>query len=388
MMRIDRSNAIPIDERDFEFVERKGRGHPDTLIDGAVEEISRSLCREYLDAFGSIRHHNVDKALITGGSTSVSFGGGRFDKPIFITLSGRATGSVGKRNVPVAQIAVDATRRHIRKSTRFLADGDYAVDSKISQGAASLTSLIKGMPRANDTSVSVGFAPMSRLERTVLETERQLNSPSFKARCPEVGEDIKIMGARSGDGIELTVAAAFVSRYVSSLSDYRDKKERLEENARKMASRLAGDDVSVSVNSADKGKDIYLTLTGLSCEMGDDGSVGRGNRVNGLITPTRLMSLEATAGKNPVNHVGKIYSVLAFRIAQDVVGLGAEGCDAYLQSRIGDRIDKPSFSAADIIWDKEKIKRDAPRIRRIFDEHLDAIPELTMEFVKGKVKVF
>ena len=43
---------------------------------------------------------------------------------------------------------------------------------------------------------------------------------------------------------------------------------------------------------------------------GDDGQVGRGNRANGLITPYRLMSIEAAAGKNPVTHVGKLYTVL------------------------------------------------------------------------------
>ena len=54
---------------------------------------------------------------------------------------------------------------------------------------------------------------------------------------------------------------------------------------------------------------IYLTVTGLSAEQGDDGEVGRGNRVNGLITPSRAMSLEAAAGKNAVAHVGKLYNL-------------------------------------------------------------------------------
>ncbi len=34
--------------------------------------------------------------------------------------------------------------------------------------------------------------------------------------------------------------------------------------------------------------------SGLSAETGDDGQVGRGNRVNGLITPNGPMSLEAS----------------------------------------------------------------------------------------------
>ena len=43
-------------------------------------------------------------------------------------------------------------------------------------------------------------------------------------------------------------------------------------------------------------------------EMGDDGAVGRGNSKYGLITSGRPMSLEATIGKKPINHVGKLYT--------------------------------------------------------------------------------
>jgi len=389
MVLINRNNTIPIDERPFEFVERKGRGHPDTLIDGIVEEVSRSLCVSYLKEFGEIQHHNVDKALITGGATAVEFGGGRFEKPISITLSGRATARIGKREVQVAHVATDAAHRYIKKSTRFLSPKDYSVESKISPGSVPLTSLIRTkIPKANDTSISVGFAPLSILERTVLETEKALNSDGFKRRYPEVGEDIKIMGSRMDDRIEMTVAAAFVSRHISSPSKYNDKKERLRSQAEKIASMIAERDVNVAVNTSDRGRNIYLTLTGLSCEMGDDGSVGRGNRVNGLNTPTRHMSMEGAPGKNPVNHVGKIYSVLTFRIAEEIVGLGAKECDVYLQSRIGAPIDQPASAVADISWDEMSLRRNEPKIRRIFDEHLGSIPELTMDFVKGKVKVF
>lgn len=46
----------------------------------------------------------------------------------------------------------------------------------------------------------------------------------------------------------------------------------------------------------------YLTVTGTSAEQGDDGNTERGNRINGLISPIRQYSMEATAGKNSVNH--------------------------------------------------------------------------------------
>ncbi len=70
-----------------------------------------------------------------------------------------------------------------------------------------------------------------------------------------------------------------------------------------MPRRPPGGKWPVHVNTADdiKKKSVFLTVTGTSAEMGDDGSVGRGNRCNGLITPNRPMSMEATSGKNPID---------------------------------------------------------------------------------------
>jgi S-adenosylmethionine synthetase len=74
----------------------------------------------------------------------------------------------------------------------------------------------------------------------------------------------------------------------------------------------------VVVNAADdlQAGSVYLTVTGTSAEAGDDGEAGRGNRVNGLITPYRPMTMESAAGKNPVTHVGKISNVCASLITQ------------------------------------------------------------------------
>ncbi len=55
----------------------------------------------------------------------------------------------------------------------------------------------------------MAHAPLSELERLVLETEKYLNSPAGKERFPALGEDIKIMGVRHGEIISLTLAAAF-----------------------------------------------------------------------------------------------------------------------------------------------------------------------------------
>ena len=80
----------------FEVVERKGLGHPDTLADGISESISRSLSRFYLDEFGQILHHNVDKVLIIAGKSAPQFGGGSILKAPSVVVGGRATRPSGK----------------------------------------------------------------------------------------------------------------------------------------------------------------------------------------------------------------------------------------------------------------------------------------------------
>ena len=154
--------------------------------------------------------------------------------------------------------------------------------------------------------------------------------------------------------------------------------------------------IKIYINTADeedgKGTGHYLTVTGLSMENGDDGSVGRGNRVTGLITPYRPMSMEAAAGKNPVTHVGKLYNVLSNLIAQDVVkehGDDVQEVHVRIVSQIGRRIDDPHVASLQVIYadnvDPSKLKNN---IRNLADDRLAKISELTKMFTEGKVAVF
>ena len=78
-------------EPEVEIVERKGLGHPDTICDALAENLSLALSRFYLERFGAILHHNVDKGLLCGGAARPAFGGGEVTEPIEIYLAGRAT---------------------------------------------------------------------------------------------------------------------------------------------------------------------------------------------------------------------------------------------------------------------------------------------------------
>lgn len=393
---VEKGRYVPVAKREVEIVERKGLGHPDSLIDGIMEEISRELSRAYLDEFGRILHHNVDKGQICGGGTHVEFGGGTFLKPIYILLSGRATARARNRDIPIHHIALEAARAYLQRAVPLLdADDDVELDSRISAGSADLVELfLRGpkIPYANDTSFGTGFAPFTDLETLVLAVEKHLNSREYKAAHPEVGPDIKVMGLREKGRIRLTVACAFISRHIPDVEAYARCKARVQEDVVRLSRKITRDEVEAVVNSADdlKRKSVYITLTGTSAEMGDDGSVGRGNRVNGLITPMRSMSLEAACGKNPVNHVGKVYSVLATEMAASIAKEhpDMEDITITLLSQIGKPIDQPKVASATVIAPEQDFRRLQSAVRQDIDSRLEGITEVTARIIHGKTPLF
>ncbi|MEM0484566.1 MAG: methionine adenosyltransferase, partial [Pyrobaculum sp.] len=318
MIVVGKVDKTPVAKRLVEIVERKGQGHPDYIADGVAEWVSKYLSKYYLERFGVILHHNVDKTLVVGGQASPRFGGGEILQPIYILVSGRATYEVrtkeGVVKIPLGPIVMQAARDWIKNHFRYLdPDVHVVIDYRIGQGSADLVGIydlgVRGIPLANDTSVGVGYAPLTPLEELVYKTERLLNSRDFKAKYPEVGEDVKVMGVRVGKEVKLTIATAMISRLVKDKSHYLSVKDDVKKAVEDLASKIAPEySVEVTINAADKPEHgiFYLTVTGTSAEHGDDGMTGRGNRANGLITPMRSMSLEAAAGKNPVSHVGKI----------------------------------------------------------------------------------
>jgi S-adenosylmethionine synthetase len=340
--------------QEVEVVERKGLGHPDTICDAVAEHFCACLCRYYLEHFGLILHHNVDKVLLCGGAARAAFGGGEIVEPIELYVAGRATQEYLGERIPVHEIAVEACREWLRKHLRELdVERHVSIIPRLRPGSTDLTRVFArdgAAPLANDTSVGAGFAPLTVLERVVLEVERMLNSPETKHTHPEIGTDIKVMGVRLGSRIHLTIGCAFVGRFVSDAHDYDRKKDAASKLALEAARRVTSLEVEVTMNAADHADhsdegDVFLTVTGTSAESGDDGEAGRGNRTCGLITPYRSITLEAAAGKNPVNHVGKLYNLVASRIAAAITAEVPDVPDAacVLVSQIGRPVADPQM---------------------------------------------
>jgi S-adenosylmethionine synthetase len=333
--------------RRVEVVERKGTGHPDTICDAVADHFERALGRYYRDRFGLILHHNVDKALLIGGSANPAFGGGTVDEQIEIVLSGRATSEFQGIEVPIAEIAENSVRGWLREHLHALdADRHISIRCAVRGGSSELTGLFSrsDRPLANDTSIGVGFWPLTSLEEQVLAIEGDLNDPRVKTNHPELGEDVKVLGVNIAGAMSFTVGCAMVDRHLASLDDYRDAKALV---ARRVEALVEGAEVVVNAGDDLERGQLFLTVTGTSAESGDDGEVGRGNRGNGLITPFRPMTLEAIAGKNPVTHVGKLYNIAATSLARDLVESlnEVQSAEVCLISRIGTPIDEPP-----VVW--------------------------------------
>ncbi len=384
---IRQSEGLEIAGQEVEVVERKGLGHPDSLCDALAEQFSHALCQFTLDRFGLVLHHNVNKALLWAGASRPAFGGGEVLQPIEIFLAGRATQEFQGTAIPVADLAEACCRDWLREHLHALdPDRHVRIRCLVRPASSDLVNLYlrqqrTGIRLANDTSCGVGYAPLSDLENVVAGVEAELNEPRTKRAYPELGEDIKIMGIRCGEAVTLTLACAFVDRYVSDVDDYLDQRSRLAALAGDAARRILGREVGVEVNTADDpgSGNLYLTVTGTSAEAGDDGQVGRGNRANGLITPYRPMSLEAVAGKNPVTHVGKLYNVTASSISTAIVErfpeIAAARC--VLVSQIGRPVREPRL--VDVVVEAPErwpLAERRPRIEELIHDHLGRLERM------------
>ena len=422
---VDRLTSEPVSKGRTELVERKGIGHPDSIADGVAEAVSQGLSKRYMaECGGEILHHNVDQDEVSGGQSLPRFGGGELLEPPYLLLLGRAVDEAifldGHRvKFPVRQTAVQAAKEYLHRhfhDPELVRDSgvDIAtsmiVDCRVGKGSQDLLrnyqKAVVACPEAgehscrpaNDTSFGVGFAPLTETERLVLNMEAYING-EMRTRdgIKAAGRDVKVMAARHGSKISLTVACAMISSRLASAAEYRNTVAQVRSLVREEAKEHTEHEVEVTVNHADdnnseNASDYYLTVTGLSAENGDDGSVGRGNRVNGLITPYRPMSIEAAAGKNPVTHVGKLYNVLANRIAGEIAREGGEEISEVrvrLLSQIGSPIDHPALASVELSTESEPAhRRWQARAMEITNFELEKIENLTQQIVYGQIAVF
>ncbi|MEF8799431.1 MAG: methionine adenosyltransferase [Halolamina sp.] len=400
-IQVDELDRRAVEDQQVEIVERKGLGHPDSISDGIAESVSRALSQLYLDRVGTVLHYNTDETQLAAGRAAPAYGGGEVIEPIYILIVGRATKVYEQGGeeieLPVDSTALRAAREYLEETVPELEYGtDVIVDVKLGAGSGDLQDVFSEeevqVPMANDTSYGVGHAPLTETEQIVRDVETGIND-EYATQHPEIGPDVKVMGKREGDRIDITVAVAMVDSYIEGLEAYKAAVANVKEYVTALAAERTDRAVHVDVNTADDYDhgSVYLTVTGTSAEQGDDGSVGRGNRANGLITPNRPMSMEATSGKNPVNHIGKIYNLLSTEIARSVVDEvdGIRDLQVRLLSQIGRPIDQPHVADAQVVTTEAVDVADIEaEIEAIVDEKLANVTDVTRSAIEGNISTF
>ena len=397
---VNRLGRSAIEDQALEIVERKGLGHPDTMCDSVMNRISIELSKEYMKRFGVVLHHNVDKSLLAAGVAVPKYRGGKVVEPMRFVFGDRATFKVGDEEIPVNEIAERSAKQWFKENLRFVDPEKHVTyQSQIRPGSMALNDIFTRKGKylgANDTSAAVGYAPFTRTENLIKDLEKHLNSKEFKKSFPESGEDIKLMGLRKGNSLNVTVAMAFVDRFIESEADYFRRRDEVYDAIKGYVSdKYSFKEITINLNALDaKGRGIdglYLTVTGTSAEAGDSGQVGRGNNVVGVIPLNRPMSSEAAAGKNPVSHVGKIYNALCYRLANRIIDdvPGIKETYVWLLSRIGRPINEPSVVSAQVIPEKGVNMGIVTRqINEIIGYEFEHLSEFTDDLAKGLIALY
>ncbi|GAA2265074.1 S-adenosylmethionine synthetase [Streptomyces ruber] len=332
MLSIERDSRT-VEDLPYELVERKGVGHPDTMCDAMAERMSRYYSQHCLKEFGGVAHHWFDKVTLYGGGADVDFGRGEITSPYRVKVFGKGAYRVGSTEIPVHDIMFRAAADVLSEvTTGFDPERHLVIELGIvdHQGsgrgvsryqpasAADLVPLRAPGLVSNDTNLLHGYAPLSRLETVVLGLENLVNGADFKKRHADTGWDVKVFGSRRHNTFSLVVNMPFLAAHIETMDQYWARKSVIQQELEAYVASLGIQDVQMLMNATDRNGRPYLTAIGSVADTGDVGVVGRGNRVNGLITPMRPMSIEAPAGKNPLDHTGKIYNVMAMRLAREV----------------------------------------------------------------------
>jgi S-adenosylmethionine synthetase len=389
--------SMPTFKKRFEIVERKGIGHPDTICDLIMNQISIELSKMYLKETGAIQHHNMDKSLLVAGQSENKFGGGKITKPMKLVIGDRATFEVKGQKLPVEDVAISTAKKWFDNNLRFVKEEHVKYQLEVGTSSHELRSIFENPKSfvANDTSALVGYAPFTKTESSVLETEEYINSQNFKKEFPESGEDVKVMGFRNDNTLDLTIAMAFVDSHVDSENHYfKRKQDMLQSISEFHRKRGDFDEVKITMNNLDtKNKGIeglYLTVLGTSADNADSGEVGRGNMANRVISLTRPAGSEATAGKNPVSHIGKIYNALSFKLAEEIQKAvpDLEEVLVWMYNVIGKPVNEPKAIIIQPISDKElDVAKFESAIKEIVEQNLNKMDEFCMQLASGKIEI-
>ena len=402
-----------IDDKDFEVVETKGKGHPDNLCDTLAEKISANYSKYCIEKYGHILRHMIDKLSILGGGSKVSFGCGTITEPIKILINGRFTDRYKNEKIDYMKIVCETIKEYFLELFPLL---DFDKDVKIidnthhnegpgvvfTQDGKTNNCREKFFEvtdehdierhnnnfRFNDTSTTVSYFPMSKLEMTVLDIEQILNSKEIKERFPWIGTDIKVMGIRKKQNIEITCCVPLIALYIKNIAQYMEKISKIKIMIEKIAAKyFEKEKISIYLNTRDnyEKNDLYLTAIGSAIESGDEGAVGRGNRSRGVIPFCRNFSMEAACGKNPVYHTGKLFTAIGDIISEKIYNNYKLENVVYCTSKMGDFIEEPWNISVE--FNEEINESTKQSIKKIVENEVKNHKKVTEDIINGYRKL-
>lgn len=407
------NNKNNIDDQLFEVVETKGKGHPDNICDTLAEKISSNYSKYCIKHYGVILRHMIDKLSILGGGSKVHFGKSEMIAPIRLLINGRFTDRYKNEKIDYMKIVTKTIKAYFKELFPLLDIEKYLVivdnthhnegpgvvynnDETTKNERIKFFEVINDKDferhnnhyKCNDTSTTVSYYPMSKLEQTVLDIEQTLNSKEYKENNPWVGNDIKVMGIRKNNKVEITSCVPLIALYVPNIIDYKKKLKKLQMDIEEIVLKhLKENEISIYINTRDnyEKNDLYLTAIGSAVESGDEGAVGRGNRSRGVIPFCRNFSMEAACGKNPVYHTGKLFTAIGDNISKKIYEKYHIENVVYCTSKMGDEICKPWNVSVEL--NKEVSAEIKDEIDKLVNNEIKNHIKITDDLMNNKIKL-
>lgn len=382
--RLVSSDLKSIENSPFEFVERKGIGHPDTLADGVAEAISIAYSEYCIKNFGVSLHQMLDKIMFMGGMSEIKFGIGEMTSPWRLVINGRLSRRFGNELIDCEEISEKTALDYLGKivprfdANQWLKFYHFTTDYALVPHWFNPRS-IDDLPDAktaysNDTSVAFGYWPLSKTEQLALYMEKYFYDDQGQPRFPYIGQDIKVMCARRQNNVDITMCVPMFSQDTPDEGTYQERIKRLHDDLLNEAEKFIGDKrrVQLFLNTQDlkattdkKSVGHYFVASGSALDYGEEGVVGRGNRSRGVISAVRPLTMEAISGKNPVYYVGKVYNYLADKLSKQIAEEQECECNVFISSRNSDSLNAPHSVVVQI--DK---KRDVNQINNLIENEL------------------
>ena len=180
------------------------------------------------------------------------------------------------------------------------------------------------------------------------------------------------MVIRNAENINVDTCIPIFSDTLTCFEDYKKRIKQIEEELYIEIKKLNIDkkyNISININNLNSGSQHpYMLALGSCIECGEEGLVGRGNGLSGLIPTMRAKSNEAYFGKNPVYHVGRVLGFLTQKISNRIYLETGSGNSIYSLALHSDALMPPTNLCISLQEMTPEVKG---KVEKILEEEFD-----------------